>query len=97
MEQDKSIKKVNEGSTEYFREMLDLYKDGLAKIYLLENNRISRFAYHNAVAAALYYKDFEWAEGYQARFGLVHVDFETQLRTIKQSGYWFRDFLHNRI
>jgi len=41
--------------------------------------------------------NFEWAEGYQARFGLVHVDFETQLRTIKQSGYWFRDFLHNRI
>lgn len=58
------IKKVNEGSTEYFREMLDLYKDGLAKIYLLENNRISRFAYHNAVAAALYSKDFEWAEGF---------------------------------
>ena len=41
--------------------------------------------------------NFEWAEGYQARFGLVHVDFETQLRTIKQSGYWFRDFLHNKI
>lgn len=37
--------------------------------------------------------NFEWAEGYQARFGLVHVDFATQLRTIKNSGYWFRDFL----
>ncbi len=38
--------------------------------------------------------NFEWAEGYQARFGLVHVDFKTQLRTVKQSGYWFRDFLN---
>lgn len=37
--------------------------------------------------------NFEWAEGYHARFGLVHVDFKTQLRTIKNSGYWFRSFL----
>ena len=37
--------------------------------------------------------NFEWAEGYNARFGLIHVDFKTQLRTIKDSGYWFRDFL----
>ncbi|MBP4139051.1 GH1 family beta-glucosidase [Flavobacterium geliluteum] len=37
--------------------------------------------------------NFEWAEGYNARFGLVHIDFETQQRTIKQSGLWFRDFL----
>jgi beta-glucosidase len=37
--------------------------------------------------------NFEWNQGYNARFGLVHVDFETQLRTIKASGYWFRDFL----
>ena len=37
--------------------------------------------------------NFEWAEGNNARFGLVHVDFETQLRTVKNSGYWFRNFL----
>jgi len=37
--------------------------------------------------------NFEWAEGFKARFGLVHIDFETQLRTIKNSGYWWRDFL----
>jgi beta-glucosidase len=36
--------------------------------------------------------NFEWAEGYSARFGLVHTNFNTRLRTIKASGYWFRDF-----
>ena len=39
--------------------------------------------------------NFEWSEGYTARFGLIHIDFKTQLRTIKQSGYWWRDFLNS--
>jgi beta-glucosidase len=37
--------------------------------------------------------NFEWAEGYDPRFGLVHVDFATQQRTIKDSGRWFQQFL----
>lgn len=37
--------------------------------------------------------NFEWAEGYNPRFGLVHVNFETQKRTIKHSGYWYRKFI----
>ena len=37
--------------------------------------------------------NFEWGEGFSKRFGLVHVDFATQLRTIKDSGYWYRELI----
>ncbi len=37
--------------------------------------------------------NFEWAFGLSRRFGLVHVDYDTQVRTVKKSGLWFRDFL----
>jgi beta-glucosidase len=33
--------------------------------------------------------NFEWALGYEKRFGIVYVDFDTQERTIKDSGYWY--------
>ncbi len=37
--------------------------------------------------------NFEWAEGYYPRFGLVYTDFLSQERIIKTSGKWYRDFL----
>ena len=41
--------------------------------------------------------NFEWAEGFHPRFGLVHVDFESQKRIIKSSGYWYRDFIKSGL
>jgi beta-glucosidase len=37
--------------------------------------------------------NFEWAEGYHQRFGLVHVDHTTQVRTPKASFTWYRDLI----
>ncbi|WP_214409047.1 GH1 family beta-glucosidase [Sphaerisporangium fuscum] len=37
--------------------------------------------------------NFEWAEGYDARFGVVHVDYATQGRTPKDSALWYRDVI----
>jgi len=40
--------------------------------------------------------NFEWAEGYLKRFGIVHVDYDTQVRTIKASGLAFKELISNR-
>ena len=40
--------------------------------------------------------NFEWGFGYTKRFGIVRVDYETQRRTIKASGSWYRDLIAAR-
>jgi beta-glucosidase len=40
--------------------------------------------------------NFEWASGHAKRFGLVHVDYATQRRTLKDSALWYRDFLRRQ-
>jgi beta-glucosidase len=37
--------------------------------------------------------NFEWALGYDKRFGIVHVDFETLERTPRDSAFWYRDVI----
>jgi beta-glucosidase len=39
--------------------------------------------------------NFEWSKGYPPRFGLVHVDYETQRRTPKDSYGWYRDLVRD--
>lgn len=40
--------------------------------------------------------NFEWSSGYSKRFGLFHVDYDTQERTPKLSAKWFKEFLKTR-
>jgi beta-glucosidase len=35
--------------------------------------------------------NFEWAAGYAKRFGIYYVDYQTQTRTLKRSGFWFKN------
>lgn len=57
--------------------------------------RIRRATDENIPVAGYFYwsilDNFEWKEGYKDRFGLVHVDYQTQKRTPKSSYYWYRD------
>lgn len=39
--------------------------------------------------------NFEWSHGYAERFGMVHVDYRTQKRTIKDSGHWYRGVIES--
>jgi beta-glucosidase len=40
--------------------------------------------------------NFEWSHGYAKRFGVVYVDYETQVRTPKSSAIWYRDLIAGR-
>jgi len=37
--------------------------------------------------------NFEWAEGYTKRFGIVYIDYSSQRRIIKESGFWYKNFI----
>ena len=41
--------------------------------------------------------NFEWAEGYAKRFGIVHVDYETQVRTPKMSAMWYSQVARGNV
>ena len=60
--------------------------------------RAAREAIEQGVDLAGYFvwsllDNFEWAEGYSKRFGIVHVDYPTQRRTPKMSARWYADVI----
>lgn len=86
------------------------FKDVLKEGVIEDNERIDYFKNHlkavlkakkEGVKITGYFAwtlmdNFEWSEGYTPKFGLIQVDLKTQLRTIKNSGYWWRDFLNSK-
>jgi beta-glucosidase len=39
--------------------------------------------------------NYEWAHGYTERFGMIHVDYATQQRTLKDSAHWYRSVIES--
>ncbi|MCE7069751.1 GH1 family beta-glucosidase [Dyadobacter sp. CY327] len=78
-----------EGENVQDPERTSFYQEYLAAILKAKNEGVKVKGY----LAWTMMDNFEWAEGYAARFGLVHVDFKTQKRTVKDSGKWFASFL----
>lgn len=71
-------------------EVLDLERREFLRNYLIGLHRASEEGFDvRGFFAWSVMDNFEWAEGYAKRFGLVHVDFETQKRTPKMSAQWF--------
>jgi len=54
------IRRLNNGEHRFFRDVLELYQAGLEREYLLEQGVLSRFTYHNIVAAALHVGELDW-------------------------------------
>jgi beta-glucosidase len=72
----------------------DGHEDPLRVAYLREHLRAAHAATEQGVDLRGYFvwsllDNFEWALGYSKRFGIVHVDFETQRRTPKASARFF--------
>jgi len=62
--------------------------------YLEQHFRAAAQAIENGVPLRGFFvwslmDNFEWAHGYDKRFGLIHIDFDTQQRTLKDSGKWY--------
>lgn len=75
-------------------------KDPARKKYLQDHIKQVLFAKQAGVRVNGYFvwtflDNFEWAEGYYPKFGLVHVNFDTQERIIKNSGKWYASFLED--
>jgi len=71
------------------QDRLQFLKDYLSEVHRAKKDGLNIEGYF----VWTFTDNFEWAEGYYPRFGLVHVDFETQKRTIKSSGKWYSEFL----
>jgi len=94
----------------YVTENGGAFKDELVGGRVHDRDRTSYIASHiDAVGAALLQgvpmagymvwslmDNFEWASGYDKRFGIVRVDYATQQRTLKDSARWYRCFLQHR-
>ncbi|MEW9502786.1 GH1 family beta-glucosidase [Jeotgalibacillus marinus] len=91
----------------YITENGACYNDGVTNGKVEDHKRVSYMKIHianvnRAIQSGVNIKgymawslldNFEWAEGYDMRFGLVHIDFQTLKRTKKDSYFWYKDLI----
>lgn len=73
-------------------------RDGARRAYLEQHLAVTGAAARAGVDVRGYFvwsliDNFEWTHGYDKRFGIVHVDFDTQKRTVKDSGRWYAELI----
>lgn len=78
----------------------DLIHDHMRRDYLKDHIKAVLKAKQEGAKVEGYFvwtwtDNFEWAEGYRPRFGLVYVDFKTQKRIVKSSGFWYSEYIDN--
>jgi beta-glucosidase len=71
------------------QQRIDYFKKYLKSVLKAKNEGANVKGYF----AWTFIDNFEWAEGFRPRFGIVYNDIKTQERAIKDSGFWFQDFL----
>jgi hypothetical protein len=77
------VRQLNNGDRSFFKEVLDLYKAGLGSGHLLENGILSRFTYHNVVAAGLQSGELDWVAFF------IHEYKNALERKYRESSYSF--------
>ncbi len=94
----------------YITENGGAFKDAVVDRRIHDNQRSEYIASHIAAVADAIAQgvrmegymvwslldNFEWASGHEKRFGIVHVDYATQRRTLKDSALWYRGFLQRQ-
>jgi hypothetical protein len=65
------IRRANSGDKEMEHELLNLYRRALASESLFENGVLSRFTYHNIVAAGLRCRELDWVEDFISRYNIL--------------------------
>lgn len=80
---------IMEGNAVHDNRRIQFYKDYLAQVLKAKKEGVNVQGYF----CWSLMDNFEWAEGYKPRFGLIYINYKTQKRTIKDSGLWFKEFL----
>ena len=97
------IKKDYDSPTIYITENGAAYKDEVVNDEVIDDDRLDYIKKHIAVLKRAiddgvdlrgyfvwsFMDNFEWTEGLSKRFGLVYIDYPTQKRIVKKSGYWY--------